>query len=93
LLAFAFGLLHGAAFASGLAEVGLPRDALLQSLLLFNVGVELGQLIFVAVVLVLREALNFLPVELPPWSRAVPSYAIGTLAGLWFLDRLNVALG
>src|ERR1700733_433615 len=51
LVAFSFGLLHGFGFAGALAEVGLPQHAIPVALLFFNVGVEVGQLIFVAAVL------------------------------------------
>jgi hypothetical protein len=48
LVAFGFGLIHGFGFASVLTELGLPKDALVLSLLGFNVGVEIGQLVIVA---------------------------------------------
>ncbi len=55
LVAFAFGLLHGFGFATGLTAMGLPRAEIPQALLLFNVGVEIGQLAFVAIVLGLEQ--------------------------------------
>ena len=56
------GLLHGLGFAGALAEVGLPADAIPQALLLFNIGIEIGQLTFVALVLALGHALiRYLP--------------------------------
>jgi HupE / UreJ protein len=57
-LAFAFGLIHGFGFASVLADLGLPQDALLLSLVAFNLGVELGQLAIVAVFLPVAFALR-----------------------------------
>jgi hydrogenase/urease accessory protein HupE len=92
LIAFGFGLLHGCAFAGSLTEVGLPPGAIPLSLLLFNVGVELGQLIFIAIVLAIGWMLSRLPRELPAWTRWVPPYAIGTLAAVWFLVRLTTAM-
>lgn len=92
LIAFTFGLLHGAAFAGALAEVGLPPQAIPLSLLLFNVGVELGQLMFIAAVFSIGWALWQLPRELPAWTRWVPPYVIGSLAAFWFIDRLHTAL-
>ena len=65
LVAFAFGLLHGFGFASALAEVGLPQTAIPVALLTFNIGVELGQLLFVGAVLSVRAALVRLPVAGP----------------------------
>ena len=56
MVAFAFGLLHGLGFASGLATLGLPRNEIPLALLLFNLGVEIGQLAFVAVVIALERA-------------------------------------
>jgi hypothetical protein len=58
LVAFSFGLLHSFGFAGALAEVGLPQHAIAVALLFFNVGVEIGQLIFVAAVLSLISLLR-----------------------------------
>ena len=63
-IAFSFGLLHGLGFASALREVGLPQNAIPLALLFFNIGVELGQLLFIGVVmaviaLAVRAARNF----------------------------------
>jgi hypothetical protein len=88
LVAFAFGLLHGLGFAGALAELGLPQREIPTALLFFNLGVEAGQLLFVAVVLNLRWALRRLPLPRPAWTGAVPAYAIGTLATFWLLQRL-----
>jgi len=93
LIAFTFGLLHGCAFASALTEIGLPQHAIPLSLLLFNVGVELGQLMFIAAVLAIGWALTRLPKEVPVWTRWVPPYAIGSFAAFWFIERLSTALG
>jgi hydrogenase/urease accessory protein HupE len=92
LIAFTFGLLHGSAFAGALAEIGLPPHAIPLSLLLFNVGVELGQISFLAVVLGIIWCLAHLPRPLPAWTRWVPPYAIGTFAAVWFLERIQTAI-
>lgn len=92
LIALTFGLLHGAAFAGALEEVGLPPHSLLLSLFLFNVGVEVGQLCFVASVLGIAWIVRT-HTKLPSWTRWVPPYAVGSLAAFWFLDRLATALG
>ncbi len=95
-VAFAFGLLHGLGFAGALAEIGLPPSEIPLALLFFNIGVEIGQMIFVAVVWATIAAWNW--VSRPPrapswnWARAVPVYAIGTLATYWFIDRAAVIL-
>ncbi len=92
LVAFSFGLLHGFGFAGALAEVGLPEKAIPVALLTFNVGVELGQLIFVAVVLGLRALLARLPVQGPAWTAYVAPYAIGSVAMFWVVERVGAFL-
>jgi hydrogenase/urease accessory protein HupE len=98
LIAFAFGLLHGLGFAGALSEVGLPQHAIPLALLFFNLGVEVGQLAFVAVVLVVGWA--WLKVTSQGWGSAVAegrfsrldvaaAYAIGTLAAYWLIERAN----
>ncbi len=88
IVAFVFGLLHGFGFAGALAEVGLPQHAIPVALLFSNLGVELGQVDFVAVV----SALGWLLRGLGPLSirqgRLAASYAIGGLAALWTLERI-----
>jgi hydrogenase/urease accessory protein HupE len=95
LIAFTFGLLHGCAFAGALAEVGLPKDAIPLSLLLFNIGVEIGQLLFVgaaiAVILGLRRLAPHLPTIWASLSRPAPAYTIGSFAAYWFIERVAIA--
>jgi hydrogenase/urease accessory protein HupE len=91
LIAGSFGLLHGFAFAGSLAQIGLPEHNIPLSLFLFNVGVEIGQLLFVAVALGLKALLERLP-RLPNWTTFVPPYAIGSLASFWVLQRLSVLI-
>ena len=69
-VAFAFGLLHGFGFASGLTTMGLPRAEIPLALLLFNLGVEAGQLLFVIVVLLLERSFRMLEVRLPRRARS-----------------------
>lgn len=92
LIAFTFGLLHGLAFAGALAEVGLPSDAIPQALFLFNVGVELGQLLFIAAAALAMLGLDWASRRLPAWWERVrgeiPPYAIGSFAAFWFIERL-----
>jgi hydrogenase/urease accessory protein HupE len=89
LVALSFGLLHGLGFAGALAEVGLPENSILLALLFFNVGVEIGQLLFVAVLLT-GAALLRRPEALvdPRWSTVLPAYAIGGLASYWLVERV-----
>ncbi len=88
LVAFAFGLLHGLGFAGALAEVGLPPQAIPLALFCFNVGVELGQLAFIATVLTLLALLARVVDEWPTWTPLLPPYAIGAVAAYWTLARL-----
>jgi hydrogenase/urease accessory protein HupE len=88
LAALAFGLLHGFGFASALAEVELPREQLPLSLLCFNLGVELGQLLFVAMVWWLRILLRRLRVPRLAQAARCLQYAAGTLAMYWFVERI-----
>jgi len=88
LVAFVFGLLHGLGFAGALAEVGLPPQAIPLALLCFNVGVELGQLAFVAAVLALGGLAARLPLAWPAWGWRLPPYAIGCTAAYWTIARL-----
>lgn len=89
-VAFAFGLLHGFGFAGALTAIGLPADRIPLALLFFNVGVELGQLAFVAVVLAVMWAHRAVAAQLPRWSEAVPAYAIGSIATYWFIGRFSL---
>ncbi len=88
-IAFTFGLLHGFAFAGSLAQIGLPEHNIPLSLLLFNVGVEIGQLLFVGAVLSLIALLHRLPRHLPDWTAWITPYAIGGLASFWVIQRLH----
>jgi HupE / UreJ protein len=89
LVAFAFGLLHGLGFAGALTQLGLPQSEIPLALLFFNVGVEIGQLMFVATLLALAWALRQLQVRWPRWAEPLPAYAIGTVAGFWFIERTS----
>jgi hypothetical protein len=82
-------LLHGFAFAGSLSQIGLPEHNIPLSLFLFNVGVELGQLLFVAAVLGAIAILHRRPRRLPQWTTWIPPYAIGGLASFWVIQRLH----
>jgi hypothetical protein len=86
-LAGGFGLLHGMGFAGALAETGLPQDNVPLALLFFNVGIEIGQIAFIAVVLalwfVLRRPLATWQDRLLP----VPIYILGALSAMWCIER------
>lgn len=87
-IAFTFGLVHGIGFASALAALGVERALLFPALLAFNVGVELGQLAFVGLVLVLIWGHRRLGATVAGWGAVLPGYVIGTVAMFWFMGRL-----
>lgn len=90
LVAFLFGLLHGLGFAGALAEVGLPAGAVPLALLFFNLGVEIGQVLFVALILATGWLLAKLYAK--PRSRSLARmvliYAIGAIASYWTIERI-----
>jgi hydrogenase/urease accessory protein HupE len=92
IVAFTFGLLHGFGFAAALNEVGLPQSAIPVALLFFNVGVELGQLLFIASVFAFialaRQVTRRIGVSQPAWAWRVPPYAIGSVAMFWVMQRI-----
>jgi len=85
----AFGLLHGLGFATALTALGLPRADVPMALLLFNVGVEIGQIVFITVVLGLLAAWRILGMRWPAWAQPLPVYGMGSVATFWFLGRLT----
>jgi hydrogenase/urease accessory protein HupE len=91
-VAFTFGLLHGFGFAGALAQIGLPQTSIPMALLFFNVGVEVGQLLFIASVFaaiaLARQITRRIDLPGPAWARAVPPYAIGGIAAFWVIQRI-----
>jgi hydrogenase/urease accessory protein HupE len=88
LVAFAFGLVHGLGFASGLISLGLPPGDIPVALLMFNVGVEAGQVSFVALVLLLVRCFELLKIHWPRPVRMVPAYVVGSVGAFWTIDRI-----
>lgn len=88
IMAFAFGLLHGFGFAGALVELGLPQTDIPLALLAFNVGVELGQLAFIAVILTAVHSLRRI-VMIPRRAIIGSAYAIGIVAAFWSVQRLD----
>jgi hydrogenase/urease accessory protein HupE len=92
LVAFTFGLLHGLGFAGALAQIGLPANSIPLALLFFNVGVEIGQLLFIATVFAATRLLFLLAkASQLDLRRAaiVPAYLIGSLASYWVIERIS----
>jgi hypothetical protein len=88
-VAFAFGLFHGLGFAGALAEVGLPQQEIPLALLMFNAGVETGQIMFVSAVLLFMAAVTRLPISWPQGSWRLAPYAIGSVAAFWVIQRVD----
>ncbi len=86
-MAFTFGLLHGLGFAGALREAGLPPNDVPLALVSFNVGIEIGQLAFVAVVLSVFAAMASAMRSLPAWTARIPVYAMGTASAYWIFTR------
>lgn len=92
-VAFAFGLLHGFGFASGLKATGLPQADIAWALLLFNVGVEIGQVFFVFLMLAMARSFRTLEVRWPRWALGLPGYTVGTLGAYWTIQRTIILVG
>ena len=92
IVAFTFGLLHGFGFAGALSEVGLPQTAIPVALLFFNVGVEIGQLLFIAAILSIMALGRWLvrraQIAQPAWAWRVAPYSIGGIAAFWMVQRI-----
>lgn len=86
-LAGGFGLLHGMGFAGALAETGLPQDNVPLALLFFNIGIEVGQILFIFAVIAVWMLVRK---PLAPWQdrlMPVPIYVLGALSAMWCIER------
>jgi hydrogenase/urease accessory protein HupE len=92
-VAFAFGLLHGFGFASGLTTMGIPPGEIPVALLFFNLGVEAGQIGFVALVLLLVRSFRALEIHWPRLVAKAPGYAVGALGAFWTIQRTWMMFG
>jgi hydrogenase/urease accessory protein HupE len=93
-VAFTFGLLHGFGFAGALSEIGLPQRDIPLALFSFNVGVEIGQLLFIAfvfaVVAVARHIARRFVLPQSVWAWRVAPYAIGGVSAFWLIQRVAI---
>ncbi len=92
LVSFGFGILHGVGFAGALIQLGLPEQDIPLALLCFNVGVEIGQILFVTVVLMVIGSLRKLEFPMPTWAGQLPVYGMGAIAAFWFVGRFIAML-
>jgi hypothetical protein len=93
LVAFVFGLLHGFGFAGALMGAGLARADLLLALLTFNIGVEIGQVAFVILMLLLERSFRQLEMCWPRWVTRAPGYVVGSLGAFWTMQRTATMIG
>jgi hydrogenase/urease accessory protein HupE len=95
-IAFGFGLIHGFGFAGVLLEIGLPRGETAMALALFNIGLELGQILVVIVVLALQFLLQLFvrrtTITIPGWVQQAPAIAIGAVAVYWLISRVVIII-
>ena len=92
LVAGGLGLVHGLGFAGALQAIGLPSGDVPLAVFAFNLGIELGQLAFIAGWLLLVAGLRRLPLAWPRWAQQIPLYAMGSLAALWCFERAAALL-
>ena len=88
LVAFVIGLVHGLGFAGALAEIGLPKGEEIWALLLFNLGIEIGQIVFVAALLALLWLVARISLAGHSASRLALTYAIGSVGCFWVIQRV-----
>ena len=93
IVAFLFGLIHGFGFAGALTSAGLPPMDLPIALLGFNVGVEIGQVAFVLLVVLLERSFRQLEIRWPRWAEMLPGYAVGSLGAFWTIQRTAILFG
>ena len=93
IVAFVFGLIHGFGFAGAITEAGLPYSQLPLALLSFNLGVEIGQLAFVFLILLLERSFRQLEILWPRWAEMLPGYTVGSLGAFWTIQRTAILIG
>lgn len=86
-IAMIFGLFHGLGFAGALSEIGLPPHEIPIALLMFNLGVEAGQILFLGVAILVKIIIAKLSIKWPEWSWKLLPYTIGSLSAFWVIQR------
>jgi hydrogenase/urease accessory protein HupE len=92
IVAFGFGIIHGIGFAGGLMKLGLPETAIPVALLFFNIGVEIGQVLFILLAMAMAASYRKMEFKVRRWGDYVPAYIIGSFAAFWFIGRCLVLL-
>ena len=87
-IAFGFGLIHGFGFAGALADIGLPKDQEIWALLLFNLGVEAGQVAFVIALAVLAAGLTYVARNWLSRGKIAAAYLVGVSGTIWLVERV-----
>ncbi|MEC6814446.1 HupE/UreJ family protein [Photobacterium toruni] len=90
LISFSFGLLHGLGFASALKAAGLQQASIPLALACFNVGVEIGQLIFLSLLLTILKICSKIAFFQKSIFRQLPLYIMGIMASFWFIQRVYI---
>lgn len=88
IVAFLFGLLHGFGFAGALSEIGFPQKEIPLALFTFNVGVEIGQLIFIGLILFIIIILKYINLRQTNWTWKIIPYSMGIIATFWLIERI-----
>ena len=89
LISFLIGLIHGCGFASALSEIGLPKGTELLALLLFNIGVELGQFAVILIGIIILALIAKASTELLRKSETLLAYGLSTIAMFWVIQRVS----
>ena len=89
-IVFTFGLLHGLGFASVLSDFGLPQNSFIISLLSFNVGVEIGQLLIVVPIFFIFKALKLTKTQFRRVFQIPVSLIISAVGTFWFIERISL---
>ena len=87
-VAFTFGLLHGFGFAGALSDIGFPQQEVPLALFTFNIGVEIGQLLFIGMIYLVLSIWRRIRLPLPEWTWRLVPYAMGAVAGFWLIERV-----
>ena len=89
LISFVIGLIHGCGFASALSEIGLPKGTELLALLLFNIGVELGQFAIIGLTIAALIAIAKIGANILRRTEVFLTYGLASIAMFWFIQRIS----